>query len=150
MCGGPFLGLVENLDVFVVCCRSVSGARLGTRFFGGETDRRAYVRRKKERPQYGRCMDSPLNARSRGTPSNHGKRDADGLERERTLTDNERESFLSFFRSTEALGSEEERECVISAPQNRGRFTFSFSEGPESGVSFAPSFPFFLPINFRC
>jgi hypothetical protein len=70
---------------------------------------------------------------------------------ERTLTDIERESFLSLFRSTEALGSEEERECVmISAPQNRGLFChfFFFSEGPESGVSFAPSFPFFPSDQF--
>ncbi len=122
-----------------------------------------HARRKKERPQDGRGGDEWIRAiRSLARhPHHHGKkRDAAGLERERTLTDFERESFLSLFRSTEALGSEdrererEREECDICALKKRGLHSFFFSffpffsEGPESGVYFAPSFPFFLPIIF--
>ncbi len=59
-----------------------------------------HARRKKERPQDGRGGDEWIRAiRSLARhPHHHGKkRDAAGLERERTLTDFERESFLSTF-----------------------------------------------------
>jgi hypothetical protein len=137
-----------------VLCRSVSGARLGTRFFGGETDRHTHTKKERETARGVREMlygSAAKRSLARHPIKPRGSATLTVSNCERTLTDIERESFLSLFRSTEALGSEEERECVmISAPQNRGLFChFLFSEGPESGVYFAPSFPFFLPINFR-
>jgi hypothetical protein len=124
-----------------------------------------HARRKKERPQDGRGGDEWIRAiRSLARhPHHHGKkRDAAGLERERTC-DGLRKGIFSFHfsgvprlwvRRIEREREREREECDICALKKRGLHSFFFSffpffsEGPESGVYFAPSFPFFLPIIF--
>jgi hypothetical protein len=139
-----------------VLCRSVSGARLGTRFFGGETDRHTHTKKERETARGVREMlygSAAKRSLARHPIKPRGSATLTVSNCERTLTDIERESFLSLFRSTEALGSEEEeRECVmISAPQNRGLFCHFFFFPKARSLEFLSPrrFPFSLPINFR-
>ena len=158
MSGGPFCSrALWNLSgrLHCVLCRSVSGARLwNSRSLAVKHDRHAHEERKRDetRRTGGRIyMDPPLYARSLYRhPHHHGKKsatltvsNASGLER--TLKGN---LFFQFSRVPRLWVRRRERDRDILRLKNADVSFFSISEGPESGVSFAPSFPLFPSDQF--